>query len=133
MTTTILVLVPAAIVLLVAPPMVIAWLIHRAQERGDHSGSIRVLDRFGWLLVKPMRDDFRAMLLVYSGEPEQQPVLYPSGRLTGHDQRGSTPNPLGVSLACPDRVTSARGVRSSPPYRQPKPTTALPHSSRKNF
>jgi tetratricopeptide (TPR) repeat protein len=75
MTTILLVLVPAAIFFLIAPPMVIAWLIHKAQERGDHLSSMRVLDRFGGLLWRPVREDFRAMLLVYSGEANEAEAL----------------------------------------------------------
>jgi tetratricopeptide (TPR) repeat protein len=75
MTTIFLVLVPVGIFFLIAPTMLVAWLIHRAQERGDHQGSMRVLDRFEFLLLKQVREDFRAMLLVYMGEAKQAEAL----------------------------------------------------------
>jgi tetratricopeptide (TPR) repeat protein len=63
------------ILLLIGPTMVLGWMLHKAQERGDHRGSMRVLDRFGPLLGRSMREDFRAMLLVYAGEPKQAESL----------------------------------------------------------
>ncbi len=63
------------ILLLIGPTMVLGWMLHKAQERGDHRGSMRVLDRFGSLLGRSMREDFRAVLLVYAGEPKQAESL----------------------------------------------------------
>jgi tetratricopeptide (TPR) repeat protein len=75
MTIILALVLVAAVLFLIAPMFVIAWLIHRAQERGDHQGSMRVLDRFEFLLLKQVREDFRAMLLVYSGEAKQAEAL----------------------------------------------------------
>lgn len=63
------------ILLLIGPTMVLAWMLHKTQERGDHRGSMRVLDRFGHLSGRTLREDFRAMLLVYAGEPKQAESL----------------------------------------------------------
>jgi tetratricopeptide (TPR) repeat protein len=58
--------------LLFAPGIILAWMIHRRYERGDHKGAKQVLDRFGWLgFLGSMQEDFRALVFLYAGEADQ--------------------------------------------------------------
>jgi hypothetical protein len=60
--------VVGVIFLLIVPIVVLVWMIHKAQERGDHQGTMRLIDRFGGLIPRSLREDFRTMVLLYSGD-----------------------------------------------------------------
>jgi hypothetical protein len=67
--------VVGVILLLFAPALVLAWMLHRAYERADHNGAKRLMDRFGGLLWRSAREDVRSMVLLYAGEPKEAESL----------------------------------------------------------
>jgi Tfp pilus assembly protein PilF len=68
-------IVVGVIFLWIAPTMVLAWMINKTYERGDHQSGMRLIDRFGRLIPRSLREDFRTMVLLYSGEPKQAESL----------------------------------------------------------
>jgi tetratricopeptide (TPR) repeat protein len=110
-----LLIVPAVvgvIFLLIAPVIVLGWMIHKAYERGDHQGAMRLIDRFGCLIPRSLREDFRTMVLLYSGEPKQAESLIRSELENRKEAvlRNELNGTLGQALLDQGRYTEAEAL-----------------------